>query len=128
MVTQNSDVLCSVTSCSRIIYLEDKKRLKLMYVNVIGIVTLAGIVHEELCSIPPYNCVWLQAHELFQAIRSKLLDSFPPAAQFVHDAYTSTTTPVTTVGRNGKLAWRSRPRPFVVISSTSWTSDEDFGV
>lgn len=72
--------------------------------------------------------VALQAHELFQAIKPKLLDSFPPAAQFVHDVFTSTSTPVTTVGRNGKVSWRNRPRPFVVISSTSWTPDEDFGV
>jgi hypothetical protein len=70
----------------------------------------------------------LQAHELFQTIKPKLLDSYPPAAQFVHDAFTPTMTPVTTVGRQGKVEWRNRPRPVIVISSTSWTPDEDFGV
>ena len=69
-----------------------------------------------------------QAHKLFQALKPKLLDSFPPVAQFVHDAFSSSSTPVTTTGRNGKVAWRKQPRPVVVISSTSWTPDEDFGV
>jgi hypothetical protein len=69
----------------------------------------------------------MQAHELFMALKPELLGRVrPPSPQFVCDAYADGCTPVTTVGRSGKIAWRQRPRPFVVISSTSWTPDEDF--
>ncbi|GAC93223.1 beta-1,4-mannosyltransferase [Pseudozyma hubeiensis SY62] len=59
--------------------------------------------------------------KLLEEIRPRIGDDWLPEYDLVE------TTPFTKVGDGGEVQWRE-DRPALVVSSTSWTADEDFGM
>ena len=70
-----------------------------------------------------------QAHTLLAGtLRADLLRQHHRGADFLASEFAGGRSPLTCTAPNGDASWRDDPRPALLVSSTSWTPDEDFGV